>query len=67
MALKDVSQDFLTSIVAIEDHRFYKHRGFDPIGILRAIKANITDGGKSEGASTCLLYTSNFVQNANQI
>ncbi len=52
VALKDVSQDFLTSIVAIEDHRFYKHRGFDPIGILRAIKANITDGGKSEGAST---------------
>ncbi|WP_044600014.1 transglycosylase domain-containing protein [Candidatus Stoquefichus massiliensis] len=50
--LKDVSQDFLKSIVAIEDHRFYKHRGFDPIGILRAVKANIVDGGKSEGAST---------------
>lgn len=52
VALKDVSQDFLTSIVAIEDHRFYEHRGFDPIGILRAIKANITEGGKSEGASS---------------
>lgn len=52
IALKDVSKDFLASIVAIEDHRFYEHRGFDPIGILRAIKANITDGGKSEGAST---------------
>lgn len=50
--LKDVSKDFLKSIVAIEDHRFYKHRGFDPIGILRAIKANMTNGGKSEGAST---------------
>ena len=52
VSLKDVSKDFIKSIVAIEDHRFYKHRGFDPIGILRAIKANIVDGGKSEGAST---------------
>lgn len=50
--LNDVSEDFLKSIVAIEDHRFYTHRGFDPIGILRAIKANITSGRKSEGAST---------------
>lgn len=50
--LNDVSEDFLKSIVAIEDHRFYTHRGFDPIGILRAIKANITSGRKAEGAST---------------
>lgn len=50
--LKDVSKDFLASIVAIEDHRFYSHRGFDPIGILRAIKTNIIEQGKSEGAST---------------
>ena len=52
IALKDVSKDFLASIVAIEDHRFYSHRGFDPIGILRAVKANVLEGGKSEGAST---------------
>lgn len=50
--LKDISPDFLASIVAIEDHRFYSHRGFDPIGIARAIKNNILEGGKSEGAST---------------
>ncbi len=52
VTLSDVSQDFLVSIVAIEDHRFYTHRGFDPIGILRAIKANITSGSISQGAST---------------
>ena len=52
VALKDISKDFLASIVAIEDHRFYSHRGFDPIGIARAVKANLVDGGKSEGAST---------------
>lgn len=52
VSLNNVSKDFLASIVAIEDHRFYTHRGFDPVGILRAIKANIVEGGKSEGAST---------------
>jgi len=50
--LKDVSPYFLKSIVAIEDHRFYEHRGFDPVGILRAIKANISENGRVEGAST---------------
>lgn len=52
VALKDVSPYFLKSIVAIEDHRFYEHRGFDPIGILRALKANISEQGNVEGAST---------------
>lgn len=50
--LNEVSQDFLVSIVAIEDHRFYSHRGFDPIGIMRAIVRNLQDGSASEGAST---------------
>lgn len=50
--LKDVSSYFLKSIVAIEDHRFYEHRGFDPVGIMRAIKANISENGNVEGAST---------------
>lgn len=50
--LKDVSQHFLASIVAVEDHRFYSHKGFDPIGILRAMKSNLTSGNKSQGAST---------------
>ena len=52
VALKDVSNDFLVSIIAIEDHRFYSHRGFDPIGILRAIKNNLIEKNISEGAST---------------
>lgn len=50
--LSEVSPYFLKSIIAIEDHRFYEHRGFDPIGILRAIKANMSTGQTAEGAST---------------
>lgn len=65
VSLEEVSPDFLASIVAVEDHRFYSHRGFDPIGITRAIKNNIISGSTSEGASTIsqqyarLLYLTN--------
>jgi penicillin-binding protein 1C len=37
--------------IAIEDKYFYNHFGFDIIGILRALKTNIT-GGRLEGGST---------------
>lgn len=65
VSLDDVSDDFLKSIVAIEDQRFYKHRGFDIIGIARAVKVNLTNQDKSQGASTItqqyarLLYLTN--------
>lgn len=37
--------------VAIEDHRFYKHGGVDPEGIMRALASNAVSGG-TQGAST---------------
>ena len=52
VSLDDVSTDFLASLVAIEDHRFFNHRGFDPISIMRALKANFVSGEKSQGASS---------------
>ena len=63
-SLNDVSKDFMMSLIAIEDHRFYSHRGFDPISIIRALKANMTQS-KKEGASSItqqyarLLYLTN--------
>lgn len=65
VTLDNVSKYFKDSIVAIEDQRFYKHRGFDPVGIMRAIKVNLTSQKKSQGASTItqqyarLLYLTN--------
>lgn len=65
VSLNDVSHYFKDAIVAIEDKRFYEHHGFDYIGITRAIKTNIVDGKKSQGASTItqqyarLLYLTN--------
>jgi penicillin-binding protein 1A len=39
------------AFVSIEDRRFYEHSGFDPVGIARAVIANL-GSGKSQGAST---------------
>jgi penicillin-binding protein 1A len=38
--------------VAIEDRRFYQHGGIDPIGILRALAADVTAGHIVQGGST---------------
>ncbi|NLO07782.1 MAG: PBP1A family penicillin-binding protein [candidate division WS1 bacterium] len=38
--------------VAIEDERFYEHRGIDPKGIMRAALANFQSGRIEQGGST---------------
>lgn len=40
------------AILAAEDERFYEHPGIDIIGIMRAALANVTSGGRGQGAST---------------
>jgi penicillin-binding protein 1A len=40
------------AFVAIEDRRFYEHAGFDPVGIARALAADLGAGRAREGAST---------------
>ena len=40
------------AIVAAEDARFWKHPGFDPLGIIRAAISNFKGGGSRQGAST---------------
>ena len=54
--LDQISPYFLEAIVAIEDHRFYQHYGFDPIGISRAIVSNITTGSMQGGSSISMQY-----------
>jgi penicillin-binding protein 1A len=38
--------------VAIEDRRFYQHGGIDPVGILRALVADVSAGRFVQGGST---------------
>ncbi|MCU0780428.1 MAG: transglycosylase domain-containing protein [Akkermansiaceae bacterium] len=48
--LSQVSEYFRKAIIAREDERFALHPGMDPIGMVRALQANLR--GKREGAST---------------
>lgn len=45
------------AIVSIEDTRFYQHKGFDMIGIARAILVNAEAGEIQQGASTITQQT----------
>jgi penicillin-binding protein 1A len=40
------------AFIAIEDRRFYSHHGVDPLGIMRALAADILRRGASQGGST---------------
>src|SRR5688572_12701576 len=40
------------AFVAVEDVRFRRHLGVDPIGIVRAMFANVRAGGIAQGGST---------------
>jgi penicillin-binding protein 1A len=50
--IADVPPVLKQAILAAEDERFYEHPGIDPIGIARAALANLTSGGRGQGAST---------------
>jgi len=51
-SLDDLSPYILDALISIEDQRFYKHKGVDPIRILGAVVANIESGFGTEGGST---------------
>ena len=53
VTLERIPEHLQHAVVAIEDERFYEHKGIDPRGILRAFLIGIRSGGHfSEGAST---------------
>ena len=58
---QDISPLMKQAIVAIEDRRFFEHRGVDLRAILRAVWADVTHGEVVQGGST---ITQQFVKNA---
>ena len=50
--LEEMPQSYLDAVIAVEDHRFYKHRGIDIISTGRAVLKDIKKLELAEGGST---------------
>ena len=50
--LQELPQTYLDAVLAVEDKRFYRHPGIDPIAIGRALVNDIRAGAYVEGGST---------------
>jgi 1A family penicillin-binding protein len=55
-----ITSDLANAVVAVEDERFYEHKGVDFLGIARAMLINLTKGNSREGAST---ITQQYIRN----
>lgn len=51
-SIEDIPEVLQNAFVALEDSRFWTHKGIDPQGIVRAFVVGVTSGNFSEGAST---------------
>ncbi|MDQ3897781.1 MAG: transglycosylase domain-containing protein [Actinomycetota bacterium] len=52
VARGDIPPVLVDAVLAMEDQRFYEHKGVDSRGIFRAFWADVKGGGYVEGAST---------------
>ena len=58
--LETIDPLFIEALLKVEDKRFYRHVGVDPLAMMRASATSLAAGRIVSGASTitCLLYTS---------
>ena len=52
ITVDEMPPHLVSAVLAIEDRRFYYHFGIDPIGLLRAVFTNATQGRVAQGGST---------------
>lgn len=57
----EISQNLRDAVVAIEDERFYEHRGIDPQGIVGAAFNNLTGGNLAGGSTITQQYVRNLL------
>jgi penicillin-binding protein 1A len=50
--LDEIPQILQDAVVAIEDERFFLHKGYDLKGLIRSARSNVSAGGVNQGAST---------------
>ncbi len=52
VSIEQVPKHVIDAVLAIEDSRFYRHKGLDPRGILRAMYTNLRYASIRQGGST---------------
>ena len=49
---KDIPENMVNAVIAIEDHKFWTHHGFNFIRMIGAVKESLFGGGEVSGTST---------------
>lgn len=62
VSIDNISESIEKSVISTEDKRFYKHSGFDPIGIARAAVGYVINGGNIVGGGSTI--TQQLAKNA---
>jgi penicillin-binding protein 1B len=58
--LDEVPPALIEALIAVEDRKFYSHRGIDPRGIARAIVTMVSGGGVQGGSTITQQLVKNF-------
>ncbi|MCM1524343.1 MAG: transglycosylase domain-containing protein [Ruminococcus sp.] len=48
----ELPEFYINAVISVEDKRFYKHSGVDPIAVVRAVAHDIAAGSPEQGGST---------------
>ncbi|MDP3011103.1 MAG: transglycosylase domain-containing protein, partial [Candidatus Hydromicrobium sp.] len=57
---EQIPRNLINAVIAIEDERFYQHKGFDIEGIIRSFIINLMSGEIEQGATT---ITQGYIKN----
>jgi penicillin-binding protein 1C len=60
--LAEIDPSYVRALLRLEDRRFFRHLGVDPIAILRAVTSNLARGRRVSGASTITMQLVRVVE-----
>jgi penicillin-binding protein 1B len=66
VGLKDVPQQVIDALIAVEDNRYYSHHGIDPRGIARALFTTLSGRGLQGGSTLTQQLVKNFYLTADR-
>lgn len=64
--INDIPESLQNAVIAIEDKRFYSHRGVDILGLTRAVFKNIITGSKEGGSTIEMQISKNLLTSQEQ-